>query len=206
MIPKNISREHILKAMQQIDNSTPRIPSEREATKYYLFHNDKTYPPKYVISIANKFANGRELDPHSFNGGGETNRVLERLKFQIQEIAHPQTARSVTPALNAEKISTGIDDKPTDDNLARWRRSLIRVLDKLDGAQNEGRGVVSRIRSLSSQERIPRHVAACMIVVVEVRNASEYGAHLSAAERTAASYCWLAISEWTKASGILLPA
>jgi hypothetical protein len=43
------------------------------------------YPPKYVIAIANKFANGKVLDSGLFNGGDETNRYLCSLGFTIKE-------------------------------------------------------------------------------------------------------------------------
>jgi hypothetical protein len=91
----------------------------------------------------------------------------------------------------------------TPDDLGRWRRTLLQLLDKLDGGTGERRGVVSRIRSLSSAEKIPRVVAACMIVVVEVRNVSEYKARqLSGAQREAARICWGAVIEWAKSKNI----
>jgi biotin operon repressor len=57
MIPQNITKEHILKAIQEIDKNG--VPEERLSTKYYLQYNGKNYPPKYTISLANKYANGR---------------------------------------------------------------------------------------------------------------------------------------------------
>jgi 5-methylcytosine-specific restriction enzyme A len=81
MIPESITRENILKALDAIDKAG--VPKSREATKYGLNHNNKLYPPKYVISIANRFAHGIELDPELFSGGDETNGYLEQLGFQI---------------------------------------------------------------------------------------------------------------------------
>ena len=37
--------------------------------KYDLKYNNKLYPPKLVISLANKYANGKELDHNLFSGG-----------------------------------------------------------------------------------------------------------------------------------------
>ena len=62
----------------------------------------------------------------------------------------------------------------TADELGRWRRSILRLLDSLDNRPADKQGVGSRIRSLAAAGRIPRQVAACMHVVVEVRNVSEY--------------------------------
>jgi hypothetical protein len=58
LIPNNIKREHILKAIEAIQISG--IPAERISDKYDLKYNNKIYPPKYVISIANKYANRRD--------------------------------------------------------------------------------------------------------------------------------------------------
>ena len=81
MIPKNITREHITKAIESIDQE--QIPSNRESTKFVLQYNSKYYPPKYVISVANKFANGTELPPEEFSGGDETNNFLSSLEFTV---------------------------------------------------------------------------------------------------------------------------
>jgi len=73
-IPTSIQRGHILKAMRHIDRQTPRYPTKRESTVYDLHEAGKIYPPKYVLSIANRFANGIEL--HGFKGGAQTNNFL----------------------------------------------------------------------------------------------------------------------------------
>jgi hypothetical protein len=81
MIPKNINKDHILAAIAEINKNG--IPSGRNATKYHLIYKDKTFPPKYVISLANKFANKTELQSNEFNGGKETNNFLTRYGFHV---------------------------------------------------------------------------------------------------------------------------
>ena len=81
MIPKNISQNDVIKAIREIDSIG--IPSDRHSTKWSVQHNDKQYPPKYIVSIANRFANGEEWHPSKFSGGTETNQVLESLGFKI---------------------------------------------------------------------------------------------------------------------------
>jgi len=49
MIPNNIARNHILKAIQEIDRDG--IPKGRNSKKFKLVFEEKAYPPKYVISI-----------------------------------------------------------------------------------------------------------------------------------------------------------
>jgi hypothetical protein len=72
MIPENIKPEHILMAIKEVDNSG--IPEERISDRYDLVYNEKTYPPKYIVSLANKYANNVELS--SFSGGNEVNSSL----------------------------------------------------------------------------------------------------------------------------------
>jgi len=92
MIPSNISREHILAALREIDSAG--VPHGRESTKFTLVYDGKPYPPKYVISLANKFANGRALSSSDFNGGTETNEFLHRLGFHIDGVSFQNVVKS----------------------------------------------------------------------------------------------------------------
>jgi len=83
MINGQVNKQHILEALTFIDKNG--VPSNRRATKYNLYHNNKSYPPKYVLSIATKIATDRELQPSQFNGGVETNNFLITLGFTIRE-------------------------------------------------------------------------------------------------------------------------
>ena len=80
-IPKNITRSDIINAINEIDKEG--VPENRRARWYYLNYFDKFYPPKYVISIANKYANGRQLPADEFNGGKPTNGYLTRRGFKV---------------------------------------------------------------------------------------------------------------------------
>lgn len=83
MIPQNIVKQNILDAIAVIHKEG--VPKERESTKYHLWYNGGLYPPKYVISVANRFANGHALSRDRFNGGAETNNFLKRLGFEVIE-------------------------------------------------------------------------------------------------------------------------
>jgi len=82
MIPNQISQEHVLLALEQIDQQG--IPPNRESRKFHLHHNGRPYPPKYVISLASQYATGRALPPKEFTGGEETNRFLRNLGFRVE--------------------------------------------------------------------------------------------------------------------------
>jgi len=82
-IPQNITRKDLLKAIDRIDKES--IPANAHSSTYDLVHEGKSYPPKLVVSWANKFTNGEALDRGSFAGGKDTDcfKLLEREGFQI---------------------------------------------------------------------------------------------------------------------------
>ena len=54
-IPRNITREHVLRALREIDERRRKGEPDRESRKWFLLHNGKRYPPKHAISLANKY-------------------------------------------------------------------------------------------------------------------------------------------------------
>ena len=80
MIPNNITKDHILAALEEIDKNG--IPKDRISSAYNLVAAGKSYPPKYVISLANKYANGSELNPQDFQGG---NLAIMRNAFHEEQ-------------------------------------------------------------------------------------------------------------------------
>lgn len=83
MINKLVEKEHVLAALSEINKND--VPTKRKSTKYDLYYDGKIYPPKYVLSIATKFATGKELEASEFSGGNETNNFLISLGFEIRE-------------------------------------------------------------------------------------------------------------------------
>lgn len=78
-----IKEEHILSAIKEINEQG--IRAGRNSSTYDLIYEGNPYPPKLVISIANRFATGEELDPSIFSGGLGTDafKLLEKLDFKI---------------------------------------------------------------------------------------------------------------------------
>lgn len=108
-IPNNISIEHVIKAIEYINQNG--VPDERLSTKYVLVYNDQYYPPKYVISIANTFVNGFELEPHEFNGGVETNGFLKQLGFiiidELSDVIYKTAGDDTSAELRTPTFSVG---------------------------------------------------------------------------------------------------
>lgn len=65
MIPKNLTRQDYRNAVKEIDRHG--VPSRRASTRYEVVINGKRYPPKLVVSLASKFASGREWSSTRFN-------------------------------------------------------------------------------------------------------------------------------------------
>ena len=64
MIPNNITKEHIEKAIKEIDRKG--IQKGAHSSTYDIVYNEKRYPPKLVVSLANKYANGVILPRDTF--------------------------------------------------------------------------------------------------------------------------------------------
>ena len=105
MIPDNITKEHLEKAIEEIDRDGVR--KGRHSSTYDLIHNGKSYPPKLIISIANRFANGLELDSNNFNGGKETAafELLEKKGYKIIEKGDDHHYKIIKEYINDLKSS-----------------------------------------------------------------------------------------------------
>jgi 5-methylcytosine-specific restriction endonuclease McrBC GTP-binding regulatory subunit McrB len=79
-----ISQKDIIRAIQQIQFN-PELRKGRASSTYDLIFEGIAYPPKLVISIANKYATGKELNPNDFEGGVGTPsfKLLQKEGFKI---------------------------------------------------------------------------------------------------------------------------
>ena len=64
-IPQNIEREHIFQAMLKIKREG--IPPKRGPREWAVEYEGDIYPCKLLISWANIYVNGEELDPNPEN-------------------------------------------------------------------------------------------------------------------------------------------
>jgi len=103
MIPKNITREHVLAAIKKIRKDG--VPKGRNSRKYVLIFKEELFPPKYLISLANKYPNGKQLSPEVFSGGEETNSYLRHLGFEIRRKSAKRTARPTTGISPTKKVT-----------------------------------------------------------------------------------------------------
>ena len=99
-IPSNIRREHVLKALEEIDEKG--VPEVRKSRGWILLHGGKQYPPKYVISLANKYASGYELPSSEFDAR-EAREYLRKLGFKIVKITETEEVEEEEFMLSFER-------------------------------------------------------------------------------------------------------
>jgi 5-methylcytosine-specific restriction protein A len=104
LIPQEIQREHIVQALEEIDNEG--FPKSHHSTKWDLVYEGKLYPPKWAIRIAGKYALGEEHSDQLFSGGTEANGFLEKRGFQVfpKRPAYSAYSWTVESNLKAYKI------------------------------------------------------------------------------------------------------
>jgi 5-methylcytosine-specific restriction protein B len=109
-LPKNITKEHLFKAIEKIDKEG--FPVDADSQYYDVIHNGKKYPPKVIVSYANIFANGSELDRKLFAGGLDTPcfKLLEINGFEIKkkEMSYYDELLKFISISDKQKIGEGI--------------------------------------------------------------------------------------------------
>lgn len=133
-----------------------------------------------------------------------------------QKAGHPRACGLCFPTAGAEPV---VAQRPTAvmgrgaraaappvvtvEDLARWRRQLLRIVDELDHRAMPNAGPAARITKLKNEGLIPRDTAAQMFLVTETRNAAEYEARIQTpAGSQAVRSAWAAVVEWARSKGI----
>ena len=117
-VPK-VDEQYIAEAVQYIDENG--VPRHNTSTKYeLLWENGNTYPPKYVIAVANHLQNGVEIDVSRYNAveaknylSGKGYEILTKQeKFELTITAESIT--STDDSFTMDNISAGDNFKPLD--------------------------------------------------------------------------------------------
>src|SRR5918997_220273 len=99
-IPKGLTREHVLKALADLDTGAEHPFGA--PTGYQLAHGGHRYPPKAVIGLAFRHHTGRVRLPEEFSGGeapGQANYVLRELGFTVEAKGSGSSAEGADDAL-----------------------------------------------------------------------------------------------------------
>lgn len=103
-----VTQEYILDACKYIDEHG--VPDRNRSTRWLLFHDGKTYPPKYVVAVAWHLQTGEEIDTNKYDAV-DARSYLKKLGFKIQGKEDEYTL-TITAT---EVVST--DERFTMDNL-----------------------------------------------------------------------------------------
>jgi 5-methylcytosine-specific restriction protein B len=111
---KSVKRAHVLKALKEIDRAG--IPTDANSTTYDMIHGANRYPPKYVLSLAVKYATGEEFPRTFFSGGKDSQafRVLKDLGFHIEmkQLIRDLVSKFLAQADEGENLA--VSDYPKD--------------------------------------------------------------------------------------------
>jgi hypothetical protein len=154
MIPINITREHIIQAINEIRKNG--VPKGRESRKYDLEYEHSYYPPKYAVALANKYANGEILSFQLFNGGYEANSFLQARGFSIfsKNMKSNKTTRLIENSRrnqNGNTISTHAERCPA------CKENIHNLLIKLYGyvEKNKSLALGSRLEDYKESPAYP---------------------------------------------------
>lgn len=76
--PDQITKEHILKAVDRIETEDIDL---KGATKYQVIINEKAFPPKEIMRYAHEEMNGEHI--WEYPGGKKTNKYLHKFGYEI---------------------------------------------------------------------------------------------------------------------------
>ncbi len=155
MIPKEITREHVLAALARI--KLEGVPRGRDSRGYLLRHGDRTYPPKYAVALAAEIATGQLLPSDVFGGGRETNDFLRARGFVIVNrqdgvVLPPLGVLPRTPAAPARRAPSPRGGH--DERCSECKNAIADCLRALYGAT----GVVRREHRLPLPAKLSAYV------------------------------------------------
>lgn len=161
-VPENINHGHIIKALKRVDSEG--IPSGAHSSTYDVIYNGKAYPPKLVISWANQYANGVELDRKKFHGGDNTAafNLLQKEGFIIQKKNDTATLYVLWDEfLNAWPVSrvktmslTEYSSAGNPDSFCNWVESRLVKLGSIWGGSSFKFGIYNRTDKSVKEENV----------------------------------------------------
>jgi 5-methylcytosine-specific restriction protein B len=118
-----IKKEDILSALNEI-KANPELRKGRASSTYDIIYEGIEYPPKLVISIANKHATGIELGPNDFKGGIGTPsfKLIKECGFEIK-----QKEWLITPIIEDFLEQSKTNDLKTKDYQKKFKGFSLKI-------------------------------------------------------------------------------
>ena len=101
MIPEGLTDEHFKLAAAEIERDG--VPGHRKSVYYDLVLNGRKYPPKYVISIATRYATGKEYPSEDFNAV-EAKIYFENRDYKITDRRFESVQKALYKILPEKKL------------------------------------------------------------------------------------------------------
>ena len=154
----NITKEYLIKASDRI--ILEGIPKNANSTTYDVIYNDCLLPPKLIISYANKYINGEELDRTTFEDGLNTKcfnlleengfKIIKKIdiKKQFEEYLRKNTSLSCKSITNYTGALKGFNELSIKLNLGEmscWKSENIKnnqekLLEDMDFKEKDRKG------------------------------------------------------------------
>lgn len=174
-----------------------RVPTEyfRQHMKDFSKRDDKDTISLWLSSEGTNLFR----DLRSTNGGVPFAQFLLKESIGREPVTHARESRE-TSSPRGNNRSRAL--RSTGDDLMKWHRELLRLLDSLDARRDPGAGPAARIRRLRESQVVAPKIAAFMLSITEALTAAvNQGDEPSPAEGAAVQHAWLAISEWAQQRG-----
>jgi len=127
----NITEEYIIQAFSYIDNHG--IPDKNKSTRYELVTDDnKRYPPKYVIAVADHLENGVEITTEGYNAVEAKNFLnnkgftIETKQEKFELIITANNITSTDTRFDINNLGLGNNYKPLDTYLKKADGAIVR--------------------------------------------------------------------------------
>ncbi len=130
-IPK-LEKQNIIDALKFIDKNG--VPEHNTSVRYLLVsENEKKYPPKYVVAVADHLANGADISTRAFNSI-EAKAYLESVGFNIETkqqekyelVITAESVESTDELFTMDNLGIGDNYKPLDAYFKRANGEIIR--------------------------------------------------------------------------------
>jgi len=134
---KKVTKEHVIEAIKRIDNNG--LEGFTDSKYYDLLYENKRFPPKPIMALAEEIASGKKVSTTDFQGGIGT-KAFNKLKsfgFEIVE----KSNRSFAPQLKLFLNQAKTDNLKTKDYLSSYNELKVKV--------SFGQGAVARIPWIS---------------------------------------------------------
>jgi 5-methylcytosine-specific restriction protein B len=146
-LPNNITKEHVLKAIEKIEFENRKL---FKPTRWQVIINNKSYPPKEVMKYAHEQMNGEAL--WNYGGGEGTNRYLKKFGFEMIDMQEDSIQKLI------ENYKTHIKETHLNDEKYKWQ-----LLSQFKERPNlEAANLFEEIKSINYSNLIFKHGKAVL--------------------------------------------